>query len=131
MSEWALKRFWKETGIGETADGYSVMLDGRVVKTPAKTTLALPTRDMAEVVAAEWDAQEAEVKPGTMPFTRMANAAIDKVRIQHAEVADMLADYGDADLWCYRAERPESLVERQNAEWDPALDWAAATMSVR
>jgi len=31
------------------------------------------------------------VDPATMPVTRSANAAIDKVRPQHAEVADMLA----------------------------------------
>ena len=111
--------------------GLQLSLMGRRVKTPAKAGLILPTRPMAEVVAAEWDAQEKEVDPAEMPFTRSANAAIDKVRIQHGEVADMLADYGDSDLLCYRATHPQELQVRQTAEWDPALDWAETALSAR
>ena len=131
MSEWALKRFWKQTTAEEKDGLFAVLLDGRPVKTPAKASLAVPTRALADAIAAEWDAQEKEVDPNTMPFTRMANAAIDKVSIQHDEVAQMLADYGDSDLLCYRADRPESLVTRQTAEWDPPLDWAHSEFGVR
>ncbi len=131
MSEWKPKRFWKESAVIEAEGGHTVELDGRRVKTPAKAALVLPTRDMAMAVAAEWDAQDKEVDPATMPFTRSANAAIDKVRVQQAEVADMLADYGDSDLLCYRASHPEALQARQAAAWDPALDWASEVLNAR
>ncbi len=131
MSDWKPKRFWKESAVVEAEGGHTVELDGRRVKTPAKAALVLPTRDMAMAVAAEWDAQDKEVDPATMPFTRSANAAIDKVRVQHAEVADMLADYGDSDLLCYRASHPEALQARQAAAWDPALDWASEVLNAR
>ena len=108
MSEWAPKRFWKTTSVAELEDGYTVELDGRRVRTPAKAALVVPSQRMAEAVAAEWDAQTESVDPATMPFTRSANAAIDKVTHQHAEVADMLADYGDTDLLCYRADSPHN-----------------------
>ena len=110
MGEWKQKRFWKEVSVSETAAGFSIELDGRWVKTPAKAPLEVPTAKMARAIAAEWDAQEEAVNPEAMPFTRSANAAIDKVRHQHAEVADMLAEYGDSDLLCYRADSPEGLV---------------------
>lgn len=128
MSDWKPKRFWKESTVVEADGGYTVELDGRRVKTPAKAGLVVPTQAMADAIAKEWDAQEDEVDPATMPFTRSANAAIDKVRIQHAEVADMLAAYGDSDLLCYRASHPQELVSRQDAEWSPALNWAAETL---
>ncbi|WP_120633896.1 ATP12 family chaperone protein [Ruegeria sp. EL01] len=131
MSEWKPKRFWTESAVVEADGGYTVELDGSRVKTPARETLTLPTRAMAEAVGAEWDAQDKVVDPALMPFTRTANAAIDKVRIQHREVADMLADYGDSDLLCYRATHPQELLNKQSAEWDPALDWAADTFSAR
>jgi chaperone required for assembly of F1-ATPase len=131
MSDWALKRFWK-TATAEAGDaGYDILLDGRPVRTPAKAKLSVPGKAMAETIAAEWEAQTEQVDPTTMPFTRSANAAIDKVTIQHAEVADMLAGYGDSDLLCYRADHPEELVERQTALWDPILDWAAQDLGVR
>ncbi|SDC78552.1 ATP12 family chaperone protein [Ruegeria marina] len=131
MSDWKPKRFWKLASVAECEGGYTVELDGRPVKTPAKTLLVLPSRAMAEAVAVEWDAQEKEVDPRSMPFTRSANAAIDKVRVQHAEVAELLAAYGDSDLLCYRAVTPAELVARQSRLWDPALDWAAETLGVR
>ncbi len=41
---------------------------------------------MAEAIAAEWEAQQGKVDPGTMPVTRAANSAIDKVTPQFDEV---------------------------------------------
>jgi chaperone required for assembly of F1-ATPase len=131
MSEWAMKRFWKEAGISEQQDGFAVVLDGRGIKTPAKTPLVVPTRALAEQIAQEWDAQGEKIDPTTMPFTKTSNSALDKVATQHAEVADMLAEYGDSDLLCYRANSPQALVQRQAARWDPVLDWAAEALNAR
>ena len=131
MSDWKPKRFWKTSAVVEADGGYTVELDARRVKTPAKAALVLPTIEMAQAVAEEWDAQDKVVDPATMPFTRSANAAIDKVAIQHAEVADMLADYGDSDLLCYRATHPQALVTRQAQAWDPLLAQAADALGAR
>lgn len=132
MSGWKAKRFWKEATVAEAAaGGFQVLLDARLVKTPAKAPLVLPTRAMAEAVAAEWNAQEGEVKPATMPVTRSANAAIDKVTPQFDAVVAMLADYGGTDLLSYRAEGPADLIARQVAAWDPLLDWAEERYGAR
>lgn len=130
-SEWKARRFWKEVAIVPEGDGFTVQLDGRCVKTPAKASLVLPGREMALAVAAEWDAQTGVINPGEMPYTRSANAAIDKVGHQFSEVADMLAGYGDSDLLCYRADSPEALVQRQAAQWNPALEWAYDILGAR
>ena len=84
--------------VEEDGAGFAVALDGRRVKTPAKTALVVPTRALAEAIAAEWDAQEEQIDPLSMPNTRSANAAIDKVAVQFAEVADMLAHVGGVDV---------------------------------
>ncbi|MEB8387577.1 ATPase [Rhodobacteraceae bacterium KMM 6894] len=123
MSDWATKRFWKEAQVTSVEDGFGVALDERPLRTPAKAPLIVPTRALAEAIATEWDAQTERVDPGTMPVTRSANAAIDKVAVQHGEVADMIADYGDSDLLCYRADSPVELVAEQAAAWDPMLAW--------
>ncbi len=130
MADWAPKRFWKETTTTSTDKGFEVLLDGRQVKTPAKAGLVLPTMALAEAVAAEWDAVEDQIDPRSMPFTRSANAAIDKVMVQHAEVAGLIAAYGENDLLCYRAASPEELVARQNAAWDPILTWGRDKLGV-
>lgn len=128
---WAPRVFWKSAHVEEVSGGFTVRLDGRPVKTPAKAELLAPTRAMAQASAAEWAAQDSVVDPLTMPVTRAVNAAIDKVTPQRDEVVSMLADYGDADLTCYRADRPAGLVARQTAAWDPLLDWATETHGAR
>ncbi|MEO1797589.1 MAG: ATP12 family protein [Pseudomonadota bacterium] len=128
MSEWQAKRFWKAASVVEGKGGYSVELDGRPVKTPGKQPLLVPTFGIAEAIAAEWDAQEEHINPLTMPVTRAANSAIEKITPQRAAVIDALAEYGATDLLCYRAERPRELVARQNAAWDPLLVWARETL---
>lgn len=131
MSGWKAKRFWKEARAEACDGGFTVRLDGRAVKTPAKAPFVVPTLAMAEAAAAEWDAQQGAVKPDTMPVTRAANSAIDKLSVQFDEVVGLLAAYGGSDLLCYRATGPEALVARQAAGWDPLLDWAEATFGVR
>ncbi len=128
MSGWVAKRFWTEVAVVPEGERFGVTLDGRSVRTPLKAPLAVPTRDFAEEIAREWAEQEGEIRPAAMPATRLANAAIDKVAAQREEVVEMLASYGGTDLLCYRAERPEKLVERQRAGWDPLLAWAAEAL---
>lgn len=123
-----MKRFWQNAGVSQAADGFHVALDGRPLKTPAKAAMMLPTRGLADMVAAEWNAVEGAVNPADMPATRMANSAIDKVAAQFDAVADMLAEYGDSDLLCYRATGPEALVARQGEKWDALLRWAAEAL---
>jgi chaperone required for assembly of F1-ATPase len=124
VSGWKPKRFWKDA-IAEGCDGgFTVRLDGKPVKTPAKAAFVLPSMAMARAAAAEWAAQDDMVRPETMPVTRAANSAIDKLGHQFAEVVDLLAEYGGSDLLCYRATGPQALIDRQAAAWDPILDWA-------
>lgn len=131
MSEWAAKRFWKTATAEPAEGGYTVLLDGRNVRTPAKALLVLPNQQMAKAIAEEWAAQEERIDPARMPATRSANAAIDKVAPQREEVIGMLAEYGATDLLCYRADAPGELVARQATAWDSLLDWADAELGAR
>jgi chaperone required for assembly of F1-ATPase len=129
MSGWAAKRFWKSASVVHLDVGYTVHLDGRAVKTPAKNPLILPNEKLAQMVATEWDAQSGTVNPETMPMTRRANSALEKVAPNRSAVVAELAGYGASDLLCYRAQSPAELVARQEAGWQPWLDWAARDLA--
>lgn len=128
---WAPRRFWSAVRVAELPEGFGVLLDDRPLRTPARALLVLPTRPLAEALAAEWDAQDKLVRPETMPFTRAANSALDRVAPQRPAVVAEVAGYGETDLLCYRAEAPAGLVARQAVAWDPLLDWAAAALGAR
>lgn len=124
------KRFYENAEAVETDDGWTVQLDGRPVRTPAKAVFAA-SRPVAAAAAAEWAAQAEEIVPEAMPVTRAVNSAIDRVAPQRGAVIDEVAGYGGTDLLCYRAEHPSGLAARQAAAWDPLLDWAAERFGAR
>jgi len=119
-----VKRFWKDVSVSEGDSGWSIQLDGRLVKTPARELLSLPTRALADAIAAEWAAVEGDIDPRAMPLTGLANAAIDRIATDRDAFARDLAKYSEADLTCYRDDWPPELVERQAQGWDPLLAWA-------
>lgn len=119
-----MKRFYQSAGISAAADGYGVALDGRPVKTPAKRDLLVPSAALAGAISGEWDAQEGEVRPPAMPLTQLANTAIDRVGPQRAAIVQQVAEYAATDLVCYRATHPPELAARQQAAWQPLVDWA-------
>jgi chaperone required for assembly of F1-ATPase len=118
-----MKRFYKDVSVGQLEDGFSVLLDGRPVRTPGRNMLVLPTEKLAEAIAQEWRAQGEEVIATTMPLLRLANTVVDGVAANRAEVIDAILRFGENDLLCYRAHQPPELANRQREGWDPLLDW--------
>lgn len=129
-SEERLKRFWKAVEVAESEGGWAVLLDGRTPKTPAHARMLLPTEAAARLVADEWAAQGEFIEPGTMPATRLASTAIDRVSQVRDAVADEVAAYAGSDALCYLAEHPTPLVEKQARAWTPWRDWAARELGV-
>jgi chaperone required for assembly of F1-ATPase len=131
MSSWAPRRFWTEAAVAAEGDGFVVLLDSRPLRTPAKAPLWLPTRALAEGIAAEWRAQGETVRPDTLPLTRAANSAIDRVPSRRPAVIGEIANWAETDLLCHRAPMGDPLADRQRAAWDPILDWAADRFGAR
>jgi chaperone required for assembly of F1-ATPase len=127
-----MKRFYKEVAASAGADGgYTVLLDGKAVKTPTRALRSLPNLRLAEAIAEEWRAQGETFDRQTMPLTRLAFAAIDVLMAERSAIAAQVLEYAKHDLLCYRAEEPPELVARQTHAWDPLLDWAAETYGAR
>jgi len=121
------KRFYERAGFSETDGGFVLELDGKRVHTPSRRPLIAPRRELAETIAAEWQAQGEIIDPTTMPLTRLANSVIDAVVERVDAVRDDVAKYFESDLLFYRASYPEALVAREAEHWDPVLFWAAET----
>lgn len=124
-------RFYKNASVVAESGGFRILLDGRPVRTPAKAVLELPTLAAAEAIAAEWQAQGDKINPASMPLTRMANTAIDRMPEHRDATIDEILAYAGSDLLCYRAEAPDSLAARQAAAFDPLLDWLDHAYGVR
>ena len=122
------KRFYAQAGVAESPEGFAITLDHRPVRTPSGRALVAPTRDIADAIAAEWEAQKEIIDPLKMPLTRFANSVVDAVVDRVEAVADDIARYFGSDLLFYRAGHPNALVAREATHWDPVLFWAAQSL---
>lgn len=119
------KRFYQNVDIIENDGLYSVTLDGRPLKTPAKKPLSVDRKKAAELIAAEWDAQDDDIRPETMPVTRLVNVAIELTPDNRPMLIAEARKYAGTDLLCYRVSEPVTLANRQKDQWGPVLSWAA------
>lgn len=118
------KRFYEVALVAPLGDGWSIQLDGKPVKSPARVILRITSKPIADAVAEEWRAQTKFIDPDTMPLTRLASIAQDRVPLDRAMLIDDIVRYAETDLVCYHAPGSEALGRLQHATFEPLLEWA-------
>jgi chaperone required for assembly of F1-ATPase len=120
-----MKRFWQQVTVTPDTHGcFNILLDHKILNTPAGHAYTCPTHALADAVAAEWAAVADKINPKLMPMTQLTATALDLVPTQRAVIIDQIAAYAATDLLCYRAAEPAALAIRQQEVWQPYLDWA-------
>ena len=130
-----MKRFWTEASVRAEPDGHAILLDGKPMRLPGGAFVRIPGLALADAIAAEWQAA-GNASGGTLsaadtPLTGLAGTAQLRIAPDPAATVAALAAYAESDLLCYRAEAPPTLAEREQAAWQPWLDWAERTYGAR
>jgi len=116
-------RPYKDVTVAAADGGFCVRLDDRPLKTPAGPPMVVPSRILAEGIAAEWREQGARPDMDRLPLTRIAATALDRIPPKRKEIVAELIAYAETELVCHRVEDPPALVQRQTETWQPLLDW--------
>jgi chaperone required for assembly of F1-ATPase len=123
-----VKRFWDNASVEWTEEGHRILLDGKPMRLPGGAPLLVGPARLARAIAGEWQSagggKGGEMSFKDTPLTRLAGTAMERIAPDPSVTIDAIARYGETDLLCYRAETPESLVQRQHQQWQPWLDWA-------
>lgn len=125
------KRFYREVKTVCEEGGFSILLDGILVKTPARRHFLVPTEVFATLVAHEFENQKEIIDPAKMPITRLVNTVVDGIADDMQAVFEDLLRFVACDMIFYRAQTPKELVQRQCEKWDPLLDWAEEKLGAR
>jgi len=64
-------------------------------------------------------------------FVLEVHTAIDAIPATREPTVEGVVRYAGADLLCYFADGPSSLVERQERRWGPVIAWADAALGAR
>ncbi|MEM7766201.1 MAG: ATP12 family protein [Pseudomonadota bacterium] len=123
------KRFYKSAQTEPAGDRWQVTLDGRVIRTPASAELAVPSLDLAEAIAGEWNGQGPEIDIQAMHLTRLANVAIDRTPATRAELVEQAVQYCETDLTCFLDGDPE-IRAQQEAVWRRWREWAGKSLDI-
>ena len=126
-----IRRFYEHVSVAQGSGGWQVMLDARGVKTVGGKAQIVPTRALADMLAAEWARQGDRIDPKDLRLRDMADYALDVVAADPAALARQLTAYADTDTLCYRADPDEPLHARQWDVWEPLLSAFEANNGVR
>ncbi len=125
------KRFYEKAEVGEAAEGFSILLDGRTTKTPGRTAVTVPSRELAALMVAEWEAQASHIDAASMPVVRLVNSAVEGGEAALGALRDEIISFAGNDLMLFRADSPQELVALQEQHWDPMLTIIARHFSVK
>ncbi|MBN9500113.1 MAG: hypothetical protein J0H39_25465 [Alphaproteobacteria bacterium] len=111
---------------------FGVALDGKPLRTPAGSEIAVASKSLAEAMVDEWRGvaprgKAPKIDFSKLPLTRIVGTAIDRVPPKREAILDELVAHAQTELLCFRASEPPALIEREAAIWQPLLDWAALT----
>ncbi len=115
----------------EAEGRYQVQVDGCPVSDSARNPLTLPTSELAEAIAKEWQLSRKEVQPGEMRFTKLAVKAASITDSVRSTMLATIVKYGETDLLCYRSRGPKELVVRQERLWQAPLDWLECCLCIK
>jgi chaperone required for assembly of F1-ATPase len=121
-----VKRFYQQAIAKSCGRDFSILLDGKPLKTPLQDDFVVPNAELAEAIAAEWAAQPEKINPASMLLTKFVNSTIDGIAKKMDDVRRDILSYAQTDLLFYRALEPQALQARQARAWDPILDWLKA-----
>lgn len=117
----ALKRFYQQVSVRPAVGGWEVLLDQRVLKTPAQRALVLPSEQLARALCEEWAQQGTTIDAQTMPLMTLTCTALDWVVDNRTMACETLVDYGAHDLICYWDHATQQLLNAQKEIWGPLL----------
>jgi ATP synthase mitochondrial F1 complex assembly factor 2 len=125
-----LKRFYKTVDVTEVVDKpgfYNVRLDGKLLKSPAKSAFDLPNRSIALVIATEWDAQTnpiAGIQPSSMPFMILASTAVDQIIPDSEFVQKTCLSYLPTDTALFFSDETDRVLQKkQKQAFEPLIAW--------
>lgn len=121
----APRRAYENVTVQPAGDDFAIRLDDKPLKTPGGRPVVVAWPALAEAIAAEWRAQGPKPNVAGLSMTRIVATALDRIPSRRAGVLDELLAYAETELVCHRADGPPALVERQQATWQPLLDWLA------
>ena len=116
-----MKKNWSDTLIVNEKKFFNLYLDKKLLKSIEKNKFDFTNEKLAKILKEEIDQQGLEINFKKLFYFNLFSIAIDKIKNNKVTYINEICEYAFTDLICYRAEKPDELVQLQNDLWNPVL----------
>jgi len=116
-----------------TADWHTVTLDSKPLRTPAGSSLVVPSLPLALSLAVEWDSQRVVISPVQMPLMTSVCTALDQTWVLRTQIIQKCMQFLFNDTTCYFTDENDDrvLFARQKKHWRTLHEYVHAVTGQR
>ena len=100
----------------------TIYLDNKPLLSIEKNKIQLKNKKIANILKNEIEYSEKKIDLKKLFYFNIISFGIDKIKTNKSKYLQEIYKYINTDLICYRADKPNDLVNFQDKMWNPILD---------
>ena len=109
---------------------YLLTINNKSLKTPDGNTIELPSMKLAKILLKDYESSFKSKPLNIVRPIKITNTAIDKIKPNNIFYINEITDNLNNDMICYFANSPVELVDLQNKEWLPLINYMESSYNI-
>ena len=109
---------------------YLLTINNKSLKTPDGNIIELPSMKLAKILLKDYESSFKSKPLNIVRPIKITNTAIDKIKPNNIFYINEITDNLNNDMICYFANSPVELVDLQNKEWLPLINYMESSYNI-
>ena len=109
---------------------YLLNINNKSLKTPDGNIIELPSMKLAKILLKDYESSFKSKPLNIVRPIKITNTAIDKIKPNNILYINEITDNLNNDMICYFANSPLELVDLQNKEWLPLINYMESSYNI-
>ena len=109
---------------------YLLNINNKSLKTPDGNIIELPSIKLAKILLKDYESSFKSKPLNIVRPIKITNTAIDKIKPNNIFYINEITDNLNNDMICYFANSPEELVDLQNKDWLPLINYMKSSYNI-
>ena len=109
---------------------YQLNINNKSLKTPDGNIIELPSIKLAKILLKDYESSFKSKPLNIVRPIKITNTAIDKIKPNNIFYINEITDNLNNDMICYFANSPVELVDLQNKDWIPLINYMKSSYNI-
>lgn len=109
---------------------YLLNINNKILKTPDGNIIELPSIKLAKILLKDYESSFKSKPLNIVRPIKITNTAIDKIKPNNIFYINEITDNLNNDMICYFANSPVELVDLQNKDWLPLINYMKSSYNI-